>query len=65
MESWKKYTSRRINAMVSRRGMLWQNEYYDHLIRDEQEFARAVQYISDNPRKAGLSGWRWVYLRRR
>lgn len=36
MGSWKKYSSRRINAMVSRRGMLWQNEYYDHPIRDEQ-----------------------------
>ena len=61
--SWKKFTSRRINAMVNRRGRLWQDESYDHLIRDEQEFARAVQYILDNPRKAGLSAWPWVYLR--
>jgi hypothetical protein len=31
--SWKKFTSRRINAMVKRRGMLWQDESYDHLTR--------------------------------
>ena len=61
--SWKKFTSRRINAMVKRRGMLWQDESYDHLIRDEEEFARAVQYILDNPRKAGLSAWPWVCVR--
>jgi REP element-mobilizing transposase RayT len=61
--SWKKFTSRRVNAMVNRRGMLWQDESYDHLIRNEQEFARAVQYIRDNPGKAGLSEWPWVYVR--
>jgi len=36
--SWKKFPSRRVNAMVNRRGMLWQDESYDHLIRDAQEF---------------------------
>jgi len=61
--SWKKFTSRRINAMMNRRGMLWQDESYDHRIRNEQEFARAVQYILDNPRKAGLADWPWVYVR--
>ncbi len=61
--SWKKFTSRHINAMVNRRGTLWQDESYDHLIRNEEEFARAVQYILDNPRKAGLSVWPWVYVR--
>ena len=61
--SWKKFTSRRINAMVRRRGMLWQDESYDHLIRNEEEFARAVQYILDNPRKAELFAWPWVYVR--
>jgi len=61
--SWKKFTSRRVNAMMNRRGMLWQDESYDHLIRNEQEFARAVHYILDNPRKAGLSQWPWIYVR--
>jgi hypothetical protein len=49
--------------MVKRGGTLWQNESYDHWIRNEEEFARAVQYILDNPRKAGLSAWPWVYVR--
>ena len=53
------------NVMVNRRGMLWQDESYDHSIRGDQESARAVQYILDNPRKAGLSAGRWVYVRRK
>jgi len=61
--SWKKFTSRRINARMNRRGTLWQDESYDHLISNEPEFARAVQYIWDNPRKAGLADWPWVYVR--
>ena len=32
--SWKKFTSRRVNAMMNRRGMLWQDESYDHWIRN-------------------------------
>jgi hypothetical protein len=32
---------------MNRRGMPWQNEYYDHLMRDEQELQRALRYILD------------------
>ena len=28
---------------------LWQNSYYDHIIRDEQDFLRRWQYIENNP----------------
>ena len=52
-----------INKVLSRRGTLWQNESYDHLIRDDLEFVRAVEYIVNNPVKAGLVGWKWVYAR--
>jgi REP element-mobilizing transposase RayT len=63
--SWKSFTTRRINATLNRHGSLWQDESYDHLIRDENEFVRAANYIRDNPVKAGLIGWRWVYMRKR
>jgi hypothetical protein len=32
----------------------WQDESYDHLVRDESEFQRIVEYIEMNPVNAGL-----------
>ena len=28
---------------------LWQRSYYDHIIRDEEDYQRIWQYIDDNP----------------
>ena len=60
LHSWKSFTASCINRMLGRSGKLWQPEYYDHLIRDEEDFAHAWQYILDNPIKAGLKNWTWV-----
>ena len=49
------------NKVLGRSGSFWQDEYYDHLIRDEAEFTHAVEYILDNARRAGLRGWPWVH----
>ena len=32
----------------------WQDESYDHLVRDDEEFQRIVRYIEWNPVKAGF-----------
>jgi REP element-mobilizing transposase RayT len=61
--AWKSVSTRLINAARSRRGSIWQREYYDHLLRDEAEFIHAVEYILDNPRRAGLRDWPWVYVK--
>ena len=47
---------RRVHKVLNRRGTLWQNESYDHLIRDDLEFVRAVEYLVNNPVTAGLVG---------
>jgi hypothetical protein len=31
-------------------------------VRDDEEVDRAVQDIRDNPVKAGLKDWPWVYV---
>ena len=36
-------------------GPFWQNESYDHLIRNDQESARIKHYIEWNPVKAGIT----------
>ena len=36
-------------------GPLWQNRFYDHVIRDENDFARHLDYIHFNPVKHGVA----------
>jgi REP element-mobilizing transposase RayT len=60
LHSWKSYSAHRANQLLGRTGEFWQREYYDHLVRSEEEFYRIVAYILENPEKAGLRDWRWV-----
>jgi REP element-mobilizing transposase RayT len=42
----------------NRRGMRWQKDFYDHLIRTDERLATHVRYILDNPVRKGLvSSW--------
>lgn len=65
VHSWKSFTSKRANGILGRRGTFWQREYYDHLIRNDQEFERAIRYVAENPAKANLRGWKWLWVRGR
>jgi menaquinone-specific isochorismate synthase len=60
LQAWKSYSGKKANRLLSRSGEFWQHEYYDHLVRSEEEFYRIVDYIAANPSKAGLRDWRWV-----
>lgn len=62
LHSWKSFTSTKINRYLRRRGTLWQREYYDHLIRDGGQLSRAISYTAENPAKAGLDDWPYVYV---
>jgi len=59
----KKITARRINQIIGRNGRLWMKEGFDHWIRTHQEFEKTIDYIENNPVKAGLvrkkSDWKW------
>ena len=45
-------------------GQFWQPEPYDHLIRDEEELARQMEYVLTNPLRVGLRTWKWVGRRK-
>jgi REP element-mobilizing transposase RayT len=53
----------KINALRGQSGRLWQPDYYDRMIRDEDHFRRAKEYVEWNPVKANLclrpSDWPW------
>jgi REP element-mobilizing transposase RayT len=53
--SWKRYSANKINKYLDKKGNLWQAESYDHLIQDEEEFYRVIEYVIDNPVQAGLA----------
>jgi len=44
-------------------GKLWQRQFFDHVIRNEQDFLETVEYIRENPVKSKLVGdWKdWKY----
>jgi len=63
LHSWKSYTANEANKLLNRQGAFWQREYYDHLIRDEDEFYRTIHYVQENPRKANFTDWKWVWIK--
>jgi len=57
-------SARRANIRLDRTGKpFWQDESFDHWIRDAGQFARTKTYIENNPVKANLcknpQDWRW------
>jgi REP element-mobilizing transposase RayT len=60
LHSWKSFSSKEANRLIGRSGQFWQPESYDHLIRDDNDFARQVEYVLANPLRAGLRNWKWV-----
>jgi len=57
-------TARKANDILQRTGLpFWQDESFDHWVRDEGEFNRLKRYIEQNPVKACLvrtpEEWPW------
>ena len=42
--------------MKRREAAIWQRRFWEHLIRDEQDLERHINYIHYNPIKHGLVG---------
>ncbi len=70
VQGWKSCTARwalarneTLNLGIPDTKHLWQREYWDRYIRDEEHFHSAVDYIHQNPVKAGLceraEDWPW------
>ena len=60
-QSWMRYTARVINKQIGRKGVLWQPEPFDHIIRTPDQFCYLQRYIKDNPRRANLRDCEYVY----
>ena len=63
-QSLKGFTARQANGLLQRTGKpFWQDESYDHWVRDDGELLRIGVYIESDPVRAGLVAspeeWRW------
>jgi REP element-mobilizing transposase RayT len=67
VHAWKSFTAHEANRVLQRRGVFWQPEYFDRAIRDEQHLSTAIDYVHNNPTKAGLvsraEDWVWSSAR--
>jgi putative transposase len=55
MHSIKRHSGRQCNQWLGKSGAFWQDESYDHCVRDIEELDRIIQYVEQNPVKAGLA----------
>lgn len=59
-------SARSINNLLSRRGPVWQDESFDHVLRGKESLRETVEYIRQNPVRKGLAvrpedyPWLWV-----
>lgn len=50
IRGFKTFSARQINKLLDRKGCpLWQRNYYEHIIRNEDELNNVRQYILNNP----------------
>jgi REP element-mobilizing transposase RayT len=60
VHSWKSYTANEINKLLGRTGKpVWQHDYFDRLIRTEEELDRVRHYIWHNADAVGCHDWKW------
>ncbi|MFN2493694.1 MAG: transposase [Pyrinomonadaceae bacterium] len=54
MQCLKSVTSHKANRTLKRSGQFWMADYFDRYIRNRKHFRKTVEYIENNPVKAGL-----------
>ncbi len=69
VRTWKTYSAKQINRSLGRNGSIWEEDYHDRYIRDNDHLLAARLYIQRNPVKAGLcpkpEDWAWCSAARR
>jgi len=51
---WKRFSANQIQKITGTTGGIWQKDYFDRMIRNEEHFKNVVRYIRRNPEKANL-----------
>ena len=54
MKSIKGVSARNINRLLKRRGFVWRDESFDHVVRATERSRAKFEYVCNNPVRAGL-----------
>ena len=64
MNAIKGASAHKINRGLERTGHVWQAESFDHVLRSSESLDQKVQYVLENPVRAGLGvGYPWLWHR--
>jgi hypothetical protein len=67
LHSIKSFSSNRINRLLRRKGPVWLDESFDHIIRHEIEWEEKLDYIRQNAVEKRLAArpddYRWLYIK--
>lgn len=61
MKGIKGVSANKLNKQNFTQGSIWQDESFDRILRDEKGFNEKLQYMYNNPIKAGLTEKTWDY----
>ncbi len=65
LQAIKGASAHRINRLLGRSGHLWQEESFDHVIRNSEDVNAKMAYVLNNPVRKGLVSrardYRWVW----
>jgi putative transposase len=63
MQAWKQWTSKRILRELNSASHIWQEEFFDHVLRSSESYSEKWDYVRENPVRAGLvtsaDDWPW------
>ncbi len=63
----KRRSARQINQLLKKRGVIWSDESFDHIIRHAAELKEKLEYVRQNPVKRGLADhpddYKWVFIK--
>ena len=63
MQAWKQWTSKRLARELSLSGNLWQEQFFDRVLRSTESYSQKWDYVKENPVPAGLvagaEDWPW------
>jgi putative transposase len=63
MQAWKQWTSKRMARELNFSGNIWQEEFFDHVLRSSESYSQKWDYVRENPVRGGLvvssDQWPW------
>jgi REP element-mobilizing transposase RayT len=63
IRAWKQWTSKRIERELKIAAPIWQQEFFDHVLRSSESYSQKWKYVRENPVRArfvtNADEWPW------